>query len=70
VLQDYRGFGVNHRGACNVVFADNSVRSLIDKNNDGYLNNGFGPIGGFSNDELDLPTGEVHSLFAIDPKRY
>ncbi len=70
VLQDYRGFGVLHRGACNVVFADGSVKSLFDKNKDNYLNNGFGPIGGFANNELDLPTGEVHSLFAIDPKRF
>jgi prepilin-type N-terminal cleavage/methylation domain-containing protein/prepilin-type processing-associated H-X9-DG protein len=70
VLQDYRGFSVLHRGACNIVFADGSVKSLVDKNNDGYLNNGFGPIGGFGTDEPDLPTGEVHSLFAIDPKRF
>ena len=42
ILQDYRQFGAVHRGAyCNIVFADGSVRSVQDFNNDGQLNDGF-----------------------------
>ncbi|WP_425618905.1 DUF1559 domain-containing protein [Anatilimnocola sp. NA78] len=70
VLQDYRGFGVVHRSSCNVAFADGSVRSLADKNRDGYLNNGFGAIGGFANGDPDIVTGELHSSFALDPKKF
>jgi prepilin-type processing-associated H-X9-DG protein/prepilin-type N-terminal cleavage/methylation domain-containing protein len=41
-LQDYRQFGPVHRGGiANVLFADGSVRTLADINNDGYLNDGF-----------------------------
>jgi len=70
VLQDYRGFGVVHRSSCNIAFADGSVRSLADKNRDGYLNNGFGATGGFANADPDIVTGELHSSFALDPKKF
>ena len=70
VLQDYRGFGVVHRSACNLAFADGSVKSIADKNRDGYLNNGFGAIGGFADSEPDIVAGEVHSAFAIQVKKF
>ncbi len=41
ILQDYRDFGVPHRGNCNILFADGSVRAYKDINGDGYLNPGF-----------------------------
>lgn len=51
-LQDYRGFNPVHRGACNVLMADGSIKRFIDRNKDGLLNNGFtGPRGGFT----DIP---------------
>ncbi|WP_238397580.1 DUF1559 family PulG-like putative transporter [Anatilimnocola aggregata] len=70
VLQDYRGFGVVHRNSCNIVFADGSVRGIGDKNRDGYINNGFGAIGGFTTTAPDVETTELHSSFAIDPKKF
>ena len=40
-IQDYRGFNPVHRGICNVLMGDGSVRRLADLNKDGLLNNGF-----------------------------
>ena len=43
-LQDYSQLAALHRGACNVLFADGSVRSFTDENGDGFINNGFAPF--------------------------
>ena len=40
-IQDYRGFNPIHRGVCNVLMGDGSVKKLTDRNRDGGLNNGF-----------------------------
>lgn len=69
VLQDYRQFGVVHRGACNILFADGSIRNVKDANSDGYLNNGFGAIGGFADDVREATPDDVYSLYSLDANR-
>jgi prepilin-type processing-associated H-X9-DG protein len=68
-LQDYRQFAVPHRRTCNVLFADGSVRSFSDQNNDGLLNNGFNTVGGFADNAQEIGADEVYSLYSLDAKR-
>jgi len=69
-LQDYRRFSPVHRGTCNVLFADGSVRGLIDTNNDGLLNNGFPQASnaGFTSDTVELPPEEAFSAWQLRSK--
>lgn len=73
-LQDYRDFGAVHgvsNKSCNILMADISVRSFVDKNRDGFLNNGFdpalytGPGGqsaiGFTSADLEIEPTEMYS---------
>ena len=65
-LQDYRGFAPVHRGTCNVLMADGSVRPLQDQDGDGFLNNGFMPqAGGFQSDFVEIPGQDVFSGAAL-----
>ena len=68
-LQDYRALAPVHRGSCNVLFADGSVRSLLDANDDAALNNGFEAGGGFADAEVELPLEEVMSLYSLETRR-
>lgn len=65
VLQDYRNFAPLHRGTCNIVFADGSVRTFADTNADGLLNNGFDAGNGFADNTIELKPEEVASLYDL-----
>lgn len=69
-LQDYRGFAPVHRGVCNVLFADGSVRGIVDQNHDGLLNNGFtaDPANGFADSSVEMPAEEVFSRYSLRAK--
>jgi prepilin-type processing-associated H-X9-DG protein len=64
-IQDYRGFAPVHRRTCNVLFADGSIRSLTDKNEDGLVNNGFSAAAGFASDEVEVTKEELYSRWSL-----
>jgi prepilin-type processing-associated H-X9-DG protein len=66
-LQDYRQFAPHHRGAANILFADGGVRTFVDKNEDGYLNNGFpaAPGNGFADAEVEISQQQVTSRWSL-----
>ncbi len=67
VLQDYRQFAAVHRGTCNILFADGSVRGLHDQNGDTLLNNGFPvvPGSGFSDDGVEVQGKDCNSFYSL-----
>ena len=68
-LQDYTKLAPIHKNSCNVVMADGSVRSLYDKNKDGYLNNGFPKGDGskypFADDKQELVPTDMASVYSL-----
>ncbi|NUQ66119.1 MAG: DUF1559 domain-containing protein, partial [Pirellulales bacterium] len=69
-LQDYRQFAPVHREACNILFADGSVRSFIDGDGDGLLNNGFSSgAGGFKSAQIELPKEDLMSGWSLRERR-
>jgi prepilin-type N-terminal cleavage/methylation domain-containing protein/prepilin-type processing-associated H-X9-DG protein len=68
-IQDYRQFAPVHRKSCNLLFADGSVRSFNDQNDDGYLNNGFPASGGFGSNTIEMAENDVASTHHLSPKK-
>jgi prepilin-type N-terminal cleavage/methylation domain-containing protein/prepilin-type processing-associated H-X9-DG protein len=66
-LQDYRNFAPVHRGACNIGFADGSVKTVIDFNIDGQLNNGFPPTSdnGFIDGNVEILPSDFFSAWSL-----
>ncbi len=69
-LQDTRDFGPVHKGSCNILFADGSVKSFADQTGDGYLNPGVqgtvasangSPATGFADANVELPPAQIFS---------
>lgn len=69
VLQDYRAFSPLHRNSCNILYADGSVRTLVDANRDGLLNNGFGPVGGFGSNQVEVSEDDLFGKYSVDALR-
>ena len=70
-LQDTRDWFAVHRGTCNILMADGSVKTFVDQNGDMYLNPGF-PIPknltesqydqiGYRNDVKELHEARIYS---------
>ncbi|MCA9089708.1 MAG: DUF1559 domain-containing protein [Planctomycetaceae bacterium] len=70
-LQDTRDWFALHggggKGACNILMADGSVKTIFDLNGDGYLNPGFAAVGGsqqfdgYTDAQVELEPFEVYS---------
>lgn len=69
-VQDYRDFAPVHFGTANILFADGSVRTITDTNNDGLFNNGFsgGGSSGFQGSTVEITPNEFHSRYSISVK--
>jgi prepilin-type processing-associated H-X9-DG protein len=69
-LQDYRDFGPVHGGgrggACNILFADGSIKSFTDTTGDGYLNPGFDISTNNTTTAQIAGTGYVDNVIELD----
>ncbi len=67
--QDYRGMAPVHLGAVNVLMADGGVRTLVDSNHDGFINNGFRASSDFwTSDEVEATPAVLASYHSLTSK--
>ena len=75
-LQDTRDWYAVHKGSCNILMADGSVKSFQDLNADGFLNPGFDIADGltdleisgvgYADDRLEMATDQFFGGIFID----
>ncbi len=68
VLQDYRGMSTHHKGTCNVLMADGSIQSLIDTNEDQYINNGFEAGAEFISSDTEVDKLKLASFYSLQSR--
>jgi len=68
VFQDYRGMSTHHKGVCNVLMADGSVNSLVDLNNDQFINNGFPVNDEFTSDKIEAGSLQLASYYNLQTR--
>ncbi len=71
--QDYRGMAALHQGTVNVLMADGSISRLTDRNNDGFINNGFDESSGggpvfWTSSEVEAETLKLASFYSLNSK--
>jgi prepilin-type N-terminal cleavage/methylation domain-containing protein/prepilin-type processing-associated H-X9-DG protein len=68
VLQDYRAMSTHHKGICNVLMADGSVQSIVDSNDDQFINNGFEAGTDFQSDEVEAGPLVLASYYSLQSR--
>jgi prepilin-type N-terminal cleavage/methylation domain-containing protein/prepilin-type processing-associated H-X9-DG protein len=68
VLQDYRGMSTHHKGVCNVLMADGSIQSLVDDNNDQFINNGFEAGADFASSDVEAGPLSLASYYNLQTR--
>lgn len=73
--QDYRGMAALHHGTVNVLMADGSISKLVDRNEDGFINNGFDGVPGgggaavfWTSSEIEADTLKLASFYSLNSK--
>ena len=68
VLQDYRGMSTHHKGTCNVLMADGSIQTLIDTNEDQFINNGFEASAEFVSSDVEVDKLKLASFYSLQSR--
>jgi len=67
-LQDTRDWYAVHRGSCNVLMADGSVKTFVDQDKDFFLNPGFPIPSNLTPDQYDA-IGYRSDVVEMHPSR-
>lgn len=67
-LQDYRGMSTHHKGSCNVLMADGSIQTLIDNDEDQFINNGFEANSDFASSKVEAGPLDLASYYNLQTR--